>query len=165
MILGSSDTLLDLAFWIVAFAAYLALPIAIGIAVLRYRLYEIDRFISRTIGYAIVTGALVAVFAGTILLFQAVLEPLTGGSTVPVAASTLVVAALFQPLGRRVQAVVDRRFNRARYNAERTAAGFSAQLRDEVDLTSLRADVLAVVARTLAPAAAGLWIRSPDVER
>jgi hypothetical protein len=163
MILGSSNSLLDLAFWAVALLAYLALPVAIGIAVLRYRLYDIDRLVSRTIGYLIVTGAMAVLFVGAVLLLQEVLAPLTSGNTVAVAASTLVVAALFQPLLRRVQRIVDRRFNRARYHAERTVAAFAAQLRDEVDLESLRADVLGVVAQTVAPAAIGLWIRQPEV--
>lgn len=160
---GSTESSVALAFWLIAFLAYLALPVAIGIAVMQYHLYEIDRMISRTIGYAVVTVTLAAVFAGAILLFQAVLAPLTGENTVAVAASTLVVATLFQPLRRRVQTVVDRRFNRARYDAERTAAAFAAQLRDEVDLESLRADVLAVVAQTVAPATVGLWIRPTAV--
>jgi len=166
MVFAESESwlVLDLAFWLVGFLAYLALPIAIGIAVLRYRLYEIDRLISRTIGYAIMTVTLAAVLAGTIILFEAVLAPLTGGNTVAVAASTLVVAALFQPLRQRVQRVVDRRFNRARYDAERTVAAFAAQLRDEVDLESLGADVLEVVAQTVAPASVGLWIRQSEVE-
>ena len=164
MVFAESESWLDLAFWLVGFLAYLALPIAIGIAVLRYRLYEIDRLISRTIGYAIVTVTLAAVLAGTIILFEAVLAPLTGGNTVAVAASTLVVAALFQPLRQRVQRVVDRRFNRARYDAERAVAAFAAQLRDEVDLESVSADVLAVVAQTVAPATVGLWIRRSEVE-
>jgi hypothetical protein len=164
LVLGSSDSLLALGFWAIGFLAYLALPVAIGVAILRYRLYDIDRIISRTIGYAVVTVTLAVVFAGAILVFQAVLVPLTGGNTVAVAASTLVVAALFQPLRRRVQAVVDRRFNRAQYNAERTVAAFAAQLRDEVDLESLSADVLEVVAQTVAPASVGLWIRQSSVE-
>jgi len=161
--LGSSESSVALAFWLVAFLTYLALPVAIGIAVLRYRLYEIDRIISRTIGYAVVTLSLAVTFGGAILLFQALLAPLTGGNTVAVAASTLVVAALFQPVRRRVQAVVDRRFNRARYDAERTVAAFASQLRDEVDLGNLSGDVLQVVARTVAPATVGLWLRRPSV--
>ncbi|MHB8398728.1 MAG: hypothetical protein ACYDCI_07315 [Candidatus Limnocylindrales bacterium] len=161
---GSSESSVALVFWLVAFLAYLGLPITIGIAVLRYRLYEIDRIISRTIGYAVVTLSLAVIFASAILLFQAVLAPLTGGDTVAVAASTLVVAVLFQPLRRRAQAVVDRRFNRARYDAERMVAAFAAQLRDEVDLESLGTDVLAVVAQTVAPATVGLWIRQAEVE-
>lgn len=158
---GSSESLVALAFWVIAFLAYLALPLAIGIAVLRYRLYEIDRIISRTIGYAGVTVTLAVTFAGAILLFQSVLAPLTGGNTVAVAASTLVVAALFQPLRRRVQAAVDRRFDRSRYHAERTVAEFAAQLRNEVDLGNLTGDVLEVVARTVAPGTVSLWLRQP----
>jgi hypothetical protein len=161
---GSSESPVALAFWLIAFLAYLALPVAIGIAVLRYRLYEIDRIISRTIGYAVVTITLAVVFSGAILLFQAVLAPLTGGDTVAVAASTLISAALFQPLRRRVQAAVDRRFNRARYDAERTVAAFAAQLRDEVDLERLRADVLAMITQTVAPTTVGLWLRQPGTE-
>jgi hypothetical protein len=161
---GSSESFVALAFWLVAFLAYLALPVAIGIAVLRYRLYEIDRIISRTIGYAVVTVTLAVTFGGAILLFQALLAPLTGGDTLAVAASTLVAAALFQPLRRRVQTVVDRRFNRARYDAERTAAAFAAQLRDEVDLRNLSGDVLQVVAQTVAPATVALWLRRSEVE-
>jgi len=160
---GSSESSVALAFWLVAFLAYLALPVAIGIAVLRYRLYEIDRIISRTIGYAGLTVTLAVIFGGAILLFQAVLAPLTRENTVAIAASTLVVAALFQPLRRRVQRIVDRRFNRARYDAERTVVAFAAQLRNEVDLESLGADVLAVVTQTVAPATVGLWIRPTEV--
>jgi hypothetical protein len=144
-------------------SAFLALLIAIGIAITRYHLYDIDRIVSRTIGYAVVTVTLAVIFAGAIVAFEAVLASLTAGSTMAVAASTLLVAALFQPLRRRVQALVDRRFNRARYDAERTVSAFAAQLRDEVDLESLGADVLEVVAQTVAPASVGLWIRPSRV--
>jgi hypothetical protein len=164
MLSGSSETPLALAFWTVGALAYLGLPVAIGIAVLRYRLYEIDRLVSRTIGYLIVTATLAFVFVGGILLFETVLTPLTGGNTLGVAASTLLAAALFGPLRRRVQAVVDRRFNRSRYDAERAVAAFLAQLRDDVDLESVSADVLGVVNRTVAPATVGLWIRRSGVE-
>jgi MFS family permease len=159
---GQSESAIALAFWLIAFLAYVALPVAIAIAVLRYHLYDIDRIISRTIGYAVVTVTLAATFGGAILLFQALLAGLTGDSTLAIAASTLVVAALFQPLRRRVQGVVDRRFNRARYDAERTLTAFGDQLRGDVDLTSLGADVLAVVGQTLAPTTVGLWIRADD---
>ncbi len=164
LILGSSESPLALAFWAIAFLAYLALPVVIGVAILRYRLYEIDRIISRTIGYAVVTVTLAVVFAGANLLFQAVLTPLTGGNTVAVAASTLAVAALFQPLRQRVRQATGRRFNRSYYDAERTVAAFTTQLREEVDLESLGADVRTVVARTVAPATIGLWIRPALVE-
>jgi hypothetical protein len=159
MVFSGSNAWWDVALWLVGFLAFLGLPVAIGIAVLRYRLYEIDRIVSRTIGYLIVTATLAVVFVGGILLFEAVLTPLTGGSTLGVAASTLVAAALFGPLRRRVQAVVDRRFNRSRYDAERAVAAFVTQLRDDVDLESVSADVLGVVNRTVAPATLGLWIR------
>ena len=138
------------------------IPIAVGIAILRYRLYEIDRIISRTVSYGAVTGILAVVFVGTILFSQTVLAFFFSGSSVAVAASTLVVAAIFQPLRRRVQSVVDRRFNRSRYDAERTAAAFGARLRDEVDLANLDAEVRQVVVATVAPVTVGLWIRQAD---
>ena len=164
MIFAASDSLVEVAFWVVGLVSYLALPVAIAVAVLRYRLYDIDKIVSRTIGYLIVTVTLAAVFAGAILAFEAVLTPMTGGNAVSVAASTLVAATLFQPLRRRVQSVLNRRFNRAGYDAERTVAAFAAQLRDEVDLESLSADVLQVVAQTVAPATVGLWIRRYEAE-
>jgi hypothetical protein len=135
-------------------------PVAIGIAILRYRLYEIDRIISRTIGWAIVTGVLLAVFAGTVVGLQAILSNITQGETVAVAASTLVAFFLFQPLRRRVQSVVDRRFNRAGYDAERTARDFAERLRDQVDLATLGDEVSSVVDTALRPRAVGLWIRA-----
>ena len=103
--------------WLGGILALSLIPVAIGIAIIRYRLYEIDRIISRTVSYAVVTGILALVFIGTILVSQTVLASFLRGSSVAVAASTLVVAALFQPLRRRVQSIVDRRFNRSRYDA------------------------------------------------
>jgi hypothetical protein len=135
------------------------MPIAIGIAILRYRLYAIDRIISRTISYGVLTAVLVAVFASVVVGLQTVLTPFTGGDTLPVAASTLVVFALFQPLRRRVQSMIDRRFDRARYDGEKTIAAFSARLRDNVDLESLAAEVRSVVGATIAPVSVGLWLR------
>jgi len=134
------------------------LPAAAGLSILRYRLYDIDRIISRTVGYAVVTGLLVAVYVG---LVTAVTRLTPGGNSLAVAASTLAVAALFQPVRQRVQAGVDRRFNRSRYDAARTIDAFSARLREEVDLTSLQGDLLGVVRRTMQPAAVGLWLREP----
>ncbi len=133
-------------------------PIAIGIAVLRYRLYEIDRLISRTIGWATVTVVLVGAFSLLVLGSSAVLEPLTGGNTLAVAGPTLVVAAHFTPLRSRVQRAVDRRFDRARYDGERLVGAFG-DLRDEVDLEVIRADVLATVDQAVRPASVGLWLR------
>ena len=114
--------------WLAIIVSISFIPIAIGIAILRYRLYEFDRIISRTLGYAAVTITLAIVFVGVVLGLTAVLEPVTSGNTVAVAASTLLVAALFQPLRRRIQQVVDRRFNRARYDAQRMAEAFARQL-------------------------------------
>jgi hypothetical protein len=132
-----------------------ALPVGIGVAILKYRLYEIDRIISRTLAYAIVTGLLVGVYAGLVLLSTQVLK---FHSTVAVAASTLVAAALFHPVRRRVQRAVDRRFNRARYDADRMVAAFAARLQDAVDLNSAREDLAAVVYRALEPAHVSVWI-------
>jgi hypothetical protein len=140
-------------------------PIAIGTAILRYRLYEIDRIVSRTLGYGVVTATLAIVFVGAVLGFQALLEPVTGGNTVAVAASTLVAAALFQPLRRRVQAGVDRRFNRARYDAQRMADAFGRRLRDEVDITAVTDDLHSTVQLALGPSGVGLWLRQPDRAR
>jgi hypothetical protein len=132
-----------------------ALPVSMGVAILRYRLYEIDRIISRTLAYTVVTGLLIGAYAGLVLLSTHVL---TLSSSVAVAASTLVAAAAFSPLRRRVQRVVDRRFNRARYDADVTVAAFAARLQEEVDLDSVRADLAGVVTRTLEPAHLSVWL-------
>jgi len=144
---------------LVAMIAAPLIPIAIGVAILRHRLYDIDRIISRTVSYGAVTGILAVVFVGTILVSQTVLASFFSGSSVAVAASTLVVAALFQPLRRRVQSVVDRRFNRARYDAERTVSAFGAHLRDEVDLGRVSEGLLVAVHSTVRPEAASVWLR------
>jgi hypothetical protein len=146
-------------FWLPAIVAFCLPPIAIGLAVLRYKLYEIDRIISRTISYGVITLVLAFVFVVVVLAAQAVLGPLTGSSTIAVAGSTLLVAALFQPIRRRVQRLVDRRFNRTRYDAERTVAAFAGRLRDEVDLEALRAEILATVSEAVEPSAVSLWLR------
>lgn len=132
-----------------------ALPVAISIGILKYRLYDIDRIISRTLAYAIVTGLLVGVYAGLVLLATRVLSFHT---PVAVAASTLAAAALFNPVRRRVQRVVDRRFNRARFNADQTVAAFAARLMDAVDLASVRDDLTSVVQKTLEPAHVSVWM-------
>jgi hypothetical protein len=136
--------------------AFLCLWTAIAVAVLKYRLYDIDRIVSRTLAYAIVTGLLVGVYAGLVLLATRVLSVHT---PVAVAAATLAAAALFSPLRRRVQQVVDRRFNRARYDADRTIAAFAARLNDAVDLDTIRGDLVAVAQQVLEPAHASVWIR------
>jgi hypothetical protein len=135
--------------------AFLGLWTAIAMAVLKYRLYDIDRIISRTVAYAIITGLLVGVYAGLVLLATQVL---TLKSPVAVAGSTLVAAALFSPLRSRVQQAVDRRFNRARYDADQMVAGFAARLKDTVDLNSVRGDLAGVVHQALEPAHVSVWI-------
>jgi hypothetical protein len=145
--------------WLGGLLAFSAFPIAIGIAVLRYRLYEIDRIISRTIAWAVVTGVLLAVFAGGVVALEAALVGFTQGETLAIAASTLIVAALFQPLRRRVQRAVDRRFDRATYDAQRTVAAFAERLRDEVDLDAVAADLEQTVADAVKPTSFELWLR------
>ena len=140
----------------VATVGIAALPVSIGVAILKYRLFDIDRIISRTLAYAVVTGLLVGVYAGAVLLATRVLSV---HSQVAVAASTLAAVALFNPLRRRVQRAVDRRFNRARYDADRTVAAFAARLKDAVDLDAVRADLAGVVHQALEPAHVSVWIR------
>jgi hypothetical protein len=135
-----------------------SLPVCIVFAILKYRLYDIDRLISRTLSYTLVTGLLVGVYTGLVLLATHVLS---FTSPVGVAASTLAVAALFNPVRRRVQRMVDRRFNRARYDSDRTVALFASRLKDEVDLDSVRAGLAGAVHRALEPAHMTLWL-SPD---
>jgi hypothetical protein len=134
------------------------LPLATGAAILRYRLYELDRIVSRTLAYALLTLLLGAGYAAVVLGLGLLLPD---DSSLVVAAATLAVAAVFQPARRRVQQAVDRRFNRRRYDAANTIAAFSARLRDEIDLDTLTAELLAVVDRTMQPARASLWLRPP----
>lgn len=133
-------------------------PVAIGIAILRYHLYDIDRLISRSLGYAFVTGVLVAVFAATAIGLSALLGLLAQGETLAVAASTLFVFALFGPLRRRAQSAVDRRFDRSHYDASQTVQALTAHLRDDVDNDRVEADVLSVVDRTFHPTKASVWL-------
>ncbi len=135
-------------------------PIAIGLAVTRYRLYDIDRIISRTIAYLVVTGILAALFLAANLLVQSVANRLTGAGGLAVAISTLLVAAAFTPIRRRVQVVVDRRFHRAGYDAERTVEGLRRRLRDEVEPEAIRAALSEAIARSVQPSAAGVWLRA-----
>jgi hypothetical protein len=135
-------------------------PIATAIAVLRYRLYEIDRLVSRTIGWTIVTGILGVVFVGVVIALETLLAGFTQGETLAVAASTLAAFALFQPLRRRVQAAVDRRFDRARYDGERVVRSFSDRLRNQLDLASLPIEVADVARETVRPATVAVWLRN-----
>jgi len=134
-------------------------PVAIGIAILRYNLYDIDRLISRSLGYAVVTGALAVVFAAVAIGLSTLLGSLAQGESLAVAASTLMVLGLFGPLRRRAQSVIDRRFDRASYDAAKTVQALTTRLRDDVDIDRLEADVLGVVDQTFHPAIAGLWLR------
>ncbi len=142
--------------------ALLLVPIAVGIAILRYRLYDIDRLISRTLAYTALTATLAIVYIAAFVGLQATLTPVTSsGGSLAVAASTLVVLALFQPLRRRLQSAMDRRFNRSRYDAQRTVEAFANRLRDEVDLGMVQAEVLATVNATVQPNRATVWLREP----
>ena len=134
-------------------------PIAIGIAVLRYRLYDIDRIVSRTIAYVIVTGVLGAVFAIVVVGLQAILVTVTENGGIPIAVSTLVVVALLQPLRRRVQRAVDRRFDRARYDADQTVRTFASRLRGNLDLGAVSAEILGTATSAVRPTAASIWLR------
>jgi hypothetical protein len=145
----------DSAIWEVLILGFTALPLSIGLGILKYRLYDIDRIISRTLAYAIVTGLLVGVYAGLVLLATGVFQ---FHSTVAVAAATLAAAALFNPVRRRVQLRVDRRFNRARYDADQMVAAFAARLKDTVDMESVRDDLASVVHQALEPAHVSVWI-------
>ncbi|HEY4728494.1 MAG TPA: hypothetical protein VIJ32_09895, partial [Actinomycetes bacterium] len=156
--LGIAPTVND----VVVYPAVLCVPVTVAVAVLRYRLWDLDRLVSRTVTYALVTALLVVPY---LLIVPAAGRLAQGSGSLAVAAATLTAVALFQPLRRRVQDLVDRRFNRARYDAVRTVAGFAARLRDQVDLDALAAELLAVVDQTVQPTKASLWLRPPATLR
>jgi hypothetical protein len=146
-------------------AAGPAPTIAIGIAILRYRLYDIDVIINRTIVYGSLSAMLVALYFGGVAMTQAIIQALTGREDLPqlaIAASTLVIAALFNPLRRRIQSFIDRRFYRSKYDAAKTLEAFSAKMRDDTDLNTLRSDILAVVRETMQPEHVSLWLREAE---
>jgi len=148
--------------WIGLILSFSLIPIAIGIAILRYRLYDIDRIVSRTIAYALITGLVVLTYVVVNLLLTTLLGAFVTGNAAVVAASTLVVAAVFTSLRRRVQRVVDRRFDRSRFDADRTTAAFSGRLRDEVDISTLLADLDETVRSALVPESLALWLRPAE---
>jgi hypothetical protein len=141
--------------------SFALLPLSVGIAVLRYRLFEIDRIISRTVSYGLLTAVLIGLYLLVVALLRPLLEPLTGSSALAVAASTLAVAAVFNPARRRLQAAVDRRFDRARYDARRAVDAFAARLRGQVDLDEVIAGLRETVAATVAPTRVAVWLRVP----
>ena len=143
---------------VVTYFAVLCLPVGVAVAVLRYRLWDLDRLVSRTVTYAAVTALLVVPY---LLILPAATRLAGGSGSLAVAAATLAAAALFQPVRRRVQGLVDRRFNRRRYDAARTVDGFALRLRDQVDLDVLHGELLAVVDQTMQPTQASLWLRPP----
>jgi hypothetical protein len=146
--------------WALTLASILGLSVAVGVAVLKYRLYEIDTLINRTLVYGALTAILAALYFGAIVVLQGVFVALTGQkSALAVVASTLLIAALFQPLRRRIQAFIDRRFYRSKYDARKTLEAFSATLRDETDLDALSGDLVGVVRETMQPAHVSLWLR------
>jgi hypothetical protein len=152
---GTHGSLAGLAGGIAGACGQLGIPVCMGVAILRYRLFDIDRLISRTLGYAIVTGLLVGVYTGIVLLATRVVSI---NEPVAVAGSTLAVAALFNPVRRRVQRAVDRRFNRARYDADRIVGAFAARLKDAVDQGAVRDDLAVVVQEALEPAHVSVWM-------
>ncbi len=164
---GGGGGLAQLPLWFellisVAVLGFAAIPVAIGFAVLRYRLYAIDLVINRTLVYGSLTAMLVAVYFGGVTLLQALFRTLTGQEQQPqlaIVASTLVIAALFNPLRRRIQSFIDRRFYRSKYDARKTLETLSARLRDETDLDSLTGEVVRVIKETIQPAHASLWLR------
>jgi hypothetical protein len=140
--------------------SFAAIPVAIGFAVLRYRLYDIDVVINRTLVYGSLTATLVAFYFGAVVLLQKIFVVLTGQqSTLAVVASTLLIAALFNPLRRLIQRFIDRRFYRSKYDARKTLEAFSIKLRDETDLQTLNNDLVGVVTETMQPAHVSLWVR------
>jgi hypothetical protein len=159
LVLGTAFPAIGGGAWIFTIIAFPTVPIAIYVAVTRYRLFEIDRIISRTLGWLLVTLVLASVFAAAVIGLQALLEPWTGNSTIAVAASTLLVASLFQPLRRPIQHLVDRRFNRARTDAEAVARDFAGRLRSETALDLVGTDLRTTIRGALEPVAIDLWLR------
>ncbi|HVM35217.1 MAG TPA: hypothetical protein VM784_07735 [Actinomycetota bacterium] len=154
MLVGDGANLPDFLFPV----ALITLPAAIGVAILKYRLYDIDVIINRALVYSVLTAVLVGLYAGGVLVFRALLDPVTGDNDVAIAASTLAVAAAFRPARHHIQAFIDHRFYRSRYDSQKTLEEFSARLRDEVDIESLSKELVTVVADTVKPSHASVWL-------
>lgn len=162
VVAGVIDGLLGHRYEIIDLVGFALPPIAAAFAIFRYRLYAIDRFISRTVTYALVTALVVGVYIAAVAVMSAALDPLGGQSPLAVAVATLAAAGVFRPARRRIQDVVDRRFNRARYDAERTLEGFRERVRSDVDLDRLCADLLTVTDETFEPRTAVVWLRADE---
>jgi hypothetical protein len=145
--------------WFLVVVAYPTVPIAIVVAIFRYRLYDIDRIISRSIAYAVVSAVLLAIFGGAVLLLSTALSSVAGGKSIAVAGSTLIAYAAFQPVFGRVRRTVDRRFDRARYDGERTETFFAARVRDETNVEAVVKDLVATTRSVVAPTSLSLWLR------
>jgi hypothetical protein len=161
---GSEESLVVVGAELLQLISFLSIPLAVGIAILKYRLYDIDLIINRTLVYGALTATLAAVYLGGVTATQAILRILTGQERQPqlaIVVSTLVIAALFNPLRRRIQSFIDRRFYRKKYDARKTLEAFSAKLRDETDLEALNNELVGVVRETMQPAHVSLWLR-PD---
>ena len=165
-LLDAEGGLLQASLALVSLVLAPVIPVATGIAILKHRLYDIDRIINRTLVYGVLTTTLVLLYMGSVVSLQYAFRTLTGGnSQLAVVASTLAIAALFNPLRRSIQAFIDRRFYRKRYDATKVLAHFSTKLRDETDLDRLTSELLEVVGETMQPALASLWLRKSDGER
>jgi hypothetical protein len=165
-LVNTENALREVVFTVLGLLLVPSIPIATGIAILRYRLYDIDRIVNRTLVYGALTASLVLIYFGGIVSLQYAFRALTGGnSQLAVVASTLVIAALFNPLRRSIQAFIDRRFYRRKYDAAKTLETFGMKLRDETDLDQLGDEMVSVVQETMQPAHVSLWLRKPDGER
>jgi hypothetical protein len=163
---GSEEPIVVIGVQLLQLLSFLCIPLAVGIAILRYRLYDIDLLINRTLVYGSLTVLLAATYFGSVVGLQSVFRAITAqGSTLAVVASTLVIAALFNPFRRYLQGFVDRRFYRRKYDAAKTLAAFSARLREEKDLDALREGVVEVARETMQPEHVSLWLRSETAPR